>query len=145
MDPLKITIVFLRINGWLMLFYAIHGATYPLQRVAGLLQRGDTEFVPWTGFFAPDVIRFALYESSSQGHAFWGHKIARGHPRPPGLAPTWGRIQWISAQLRNPSQISKKRWDWEINSGGGRSRPFECRDQNPLTCRVESRTGAVSR
>jgi hypothetical protein len=61
MDLLKVTIVFLRVNGWLMLFYAIHGATYPIQRLAGLLQRGDTEFMSLTGFFAPDVIRFAMY------------------------------------------------------------------------------------
>jgi hypothetical protein len=36
-------------------------ATYPIQRLAGLLQRGDTEFMSLTGFFAPDVIRFAMY------------------------------------------------------------------------------------
>ena len=61
MDLLKITVVFLRVNGWLMLFYAIHGATYPIQRLAGLLQRGDTELMSLTGFFAPDAIRFAMY------------------------------------------------------------------------------------
>jgi hypothetical protein len=61
MDLLKVTIVFLRVNGWLMLFYAIHGATYPIQRLTGLLQRGDAEFMSLTGFVAPDVIRFAMY------------------------------------------------------------------------------------
>jgi hypothetical protein len=61
MDLLKVTIVFLRVNGWLMLFYAIHGATYPIQRLAGLLQRGAAEFMSLTGFFAPDMIRIALY------------------------------------------------------------------------------------
>ena len=61
MDLQKVTIVLLRVNGWLMLFYAIHGATYPIQRLVGLLQRGDAEFMSLTGFFAPDVIRFAMY------------------------------------------------------------------------------------
>lgn len=61
MDLLKVTIVFLRVNGWFMLFYAIHGATYPLHRLAEFLQRGDAEFMPLTGYFAPDVVRFSMY------------------------------------------------------------------------------------
>jgi hypothetical protein len=61
MDLLKVTIVLLRVNGWFMLFYAIHGATYPIQRLVGLLQRGEAEYMSLSGFFAPDVIRFAMY------------------------------------------------------------------------------------
>jgi hypothetical protein len=44
-----------------MLFYALHGATYPIHHLTELLQRGDTEFVSLTEVFAPDVIRFAMY------------------------------------------------------------------------------------
>lgn len=61
MDLHKITIVFLRVNGWIMLFYALHGATYPIQRLVSLMQRGDTEFINLLGFFAPDIIRFSMY------------------------------------------------------------------------------------
>lgn len=61
MDLHKITIVFLRVNGWVMLFEALHGATYPIQRLVSLKQRGDPEFINLFGFFAPDMIRFAMY------------------------------------------------------------------------------------
>ena len=61
MDLLKITIVLLRVNGWFMLFYAIHGATYPINRLVELVQRGDAEFMSLTGFFAPDMIRIAMH------------------------------------------------------------------------------------
>jgi|SRR5581483_4601756 len=61
MDLHKITVVFLRVNGWLMLFEALHGATYPIQRLVSLMQRGDTEFINPFGYFAPDIIRFAMY------------------------------------------------------------------------------------
>lgn len=61
MDLQKITIVILRVNGWIMLFYALHGATYPIQRLMSVMQRGDTEFINLFGFFAPDIIRFAMY------------------------------------------------------------------------------------
>ena len=57
----KITIVFLRVNGWIMLFYALHGATYPIQRLVPLMQRGDSEFMNLFGFFAPDIVRFTMY------------------------------------------------------------------------------------
>ena len=65
MDLHKITIVFLRVNGWVMLFDALHGATYPIQRLVPLMQRGDTEFINLFGFFAPDIIRFAMYVISA--------------------------------------------------------------------------------
>ena len=61
MDLLKVSIVFLRVNGWFMVFYAIHGATYPIQRLPGLLRAVDTEFMSLTEFFAPDAIRFLMY------------------------------------------------------------------------------------
>ena len=65
MELQKVAIVFLRVNGWLMLFYALHGATYPVHRLAELMQRGDTEFMSLTGFFAPDVIRFSMYVAAA--------------------------------------------------------------------------------
>ena len=37
----------------------------PLHRMAELLQRGDTEFMSLTGFFAPDVIRFSMYVAAA--------------------------------------------------------------------------------
>jgi len=61
MDLHKVTIIFLRVNGWLMLFYALHGATYPIQRLAALLRQDGAEFVNLTGLFTPDAIRFAMY------------------------------------------------------------------------------------
>ena len=61
MDFHKVTIIFLRVNGWLMLFYALHGATYPLQRLAALLRQDGSEFINLTGLFTPDAIRFAMY------------------------------------------------------------------------------------
>jgi len=65
MDLHKITIVFLRVNAWIMLFYALHGATYPIQRLVSVMQRGDTEFISLWGFFAPDIIRFAMYVAAA--------------------------------------------------------------------------------
>jgi hypothetical protein len=44
-----------------MLFYALHGATYPIQRLAPLLQQDNAEFMNLTGLFTPDAIRFAMY------------------------------------------------------------------------------------
>jgi hypothetical protein len=44
-----------------MLFYALHGATYPIQRLAALLQQDNTEFMNLAGLFTPDAIRFAMY------------------------------------------------------------------------------------
>ena len=61
MDLHKVTIIFLRVNGWLMLFYALHGATYPIQRLTALLRQNNTEFMNLTGLFTPDAIRFAMY------------------------------------------------------------------------------------
>jgi len=61
MDLHKVTIVFLRVNGWIMLFYALHGATYPMQRLAALLQRDALEYMNLTGLFVADVIRFVMY------------------------------------------------------------------------------------
>lgn len=61
MDLHKVTIVFLRINGWIMLFYALHGATYPIQRLVALLRQNSAEFINMTELFAPDAIRFAMY------------------------------------------------------------------------------------
>ena len=61
MDLHKVTIIFLRVNGWVMLFYALHGATYPIQRLAALLRQHNTEFMNLTGLFTPDAIRFAMY------------------------------------------------------------------------------------
>lgn len=65
MDLHKIAIVFLRVNGWVMLFEALHGATYPIQRLVSLRQRGDTEFINLFEFFAPDIIRFAMYVTAA--------------------------------------------------------------------------------
>lgn len=53
MDLHKVTIIFLRVNGWLMLFYALHGATYPIQRLTALLRQNNTEFMNLTGLFTP--------------------------------------------------------------------------------------------
>ena len=50
----------LRVNGWVMLFYALHGATYPIQRLAAPLRQDSTEFMNLTGLFSPDAIRFAI-------------------------------------------------------------------------------------
>jgi len=65
MDVLKVTTVFLRVNGWLMLFYAIHAATYPLHRLAEFMQRGEAEFMPLSGYFAPDIVRFLMYVAAA--------------------------------------------------------------------------------